>query len=115
VKLNHVNLTVSDVQAARRFLERYFGLRSPGGGKKNFDVLFDDNGLVLTLIGAGKGKTVAYPPSFHIGFMQPTEEDVDRINARLREDGFEVEPPQRLHGWTFYVEAPGGFTVEVLC
>ncbi|MEH7558993.1 glyoxalase, partial [Priestia megaterium] len=32
----------------------------------------------------------------------------------LKEDGFNVEPPKQLHRYTFYVEAPGGFTVEVL-
>lgn len=36
------------------------------------------------------------------------------INRRLKDDGFDVDPPQRSHGWTFYVKAPGGFTVEVL-
>jgi lactoylglutathione lyase len=44
------------------------------------------------------------------------KEAVDQVNRRLREDGFVVEPPSRQHGaWTFYLEAPGGFTIEVLC
>jgi hypothetical protein len=30
VKLNHVNLTVDDVPAARRFLERHLGMRRHG-------------------------------------------------------------------------------------
>lgn len=34
---------------------------------------------------------------------------------RLKADGFDVQPPQRSHGWTFYVVAPGGFAVEVVC
>jgi lactoylglutathione lyase len=51
-----------------------------------------------------------------IGFIQATNEDVDEINRRVREDGYDVEAPSRQHGaWTFYFEAPGGFTVEVLC
>ena len=33
---------------------------------------------------------------------------------RLRADGFEVNPPERSHAYTFYVKAPGGFTVEVM-
>jgi lactoylglutathione lyase len=115
MKLNHVNLTVDDVPAASAFLEQYFGLRPIGEGRKNFAALFDDDGLVLTLIGVGRSRTVSYPQTFHIGFMQPTEGHVDELNRRLREDGFDVEPPSRHHAWTFYVEAPGGFTVEVLC
>jgi catechol 2,3-dioxygenase-like lactoylglutathione lyase family enzyme len=111
MKLNHINLTVTDVPEAERFLEKYFGLQSQGGDNK-FAVLFDDDGLVLTLIKAGQ---VKYPGTFHIGFMQESKERVNEINQRLKDDGFDVKPPQRLHGWTFYVDAPGGFTVEVLC
>jgi len=72
VKLNHVNLTVDDVSAARAFLEKHFGMRPYGATRR----------------------------SFHIGFIQPTEADVDEVNRRIREDGY---------------DAPGGFTVEVLC
>ena len=44
-----------------------------------------------------------------------TEEQVNQINQRLREDGYQVPSPARLHGsWTFYFQGPGGFTVEVL-
>jgi catechol 2,3-dioxygenase-like lactoylglutathione lyase family enzyme len=116
MKLNHVNLTVDDVPGARRFLERHFGLRPYGEGQKNFDVLFDDDDLVLTLIGVGRSNTVSYPKTFHIGFIQPSEEQVNEINRQLKEDGFDVEAPSRQHGaWTFYFKAPGGFTIEVLC
>jgi catechol 2,3-dioxygenase-like lactoylglutathione lyase family enzyme len=60
-------------------------------------------------------KRVRYPSSFHIGFIQPSPARVDEINKRLRDDGFNVDAPAHLHGsWTFYFQAPGGFTVEVL-
>jgi len=108
--INHINLTVTDVVGAAQFLEKYFGLRGQGGDEK-FTLLFDDDGMVVTLIKAGQ---VKYPGTFHIGFVQESEARVNEINQRLKDDGFEVKPPQRLHGWTFYVQAPGGFTVEVL-
>ena len=111
MKLNHINLTVTDVPGTVKFLENYFGLQSQGGDNK-FAVLFDDDGLVLTLIKAGQAK---YPSTFHIGFGQESEERVNEINQRLKEDGFDVKPPQRLHAWTFYVQAPSEFTIEVLC
>lgn len=111
MKINHLNLTVTDVEAAAAFLEKYFGLQ-PQGGDSKFTVLFDDNGMVLSLMKAGQ---VKYPGTFHIGFMQESEAQVDALNQRLRNDGFDVPAPQRLHAWTFYVQAPGGFTVEVLC
>ncbi|MCM3273345.1 VOC family protein [Paenibacillus elgii] len=115
MKLNHINLTVTDVPAAQQFLETYFGLKpmdTSGDARGNsFAVLFDDNGMVITLM---KGAEVQYPKTFHIGFIQGSEEKVNEINRRMKDDGFDVKPPQRSHGWTFYVKAPGGFTVEVL-
>jgi catechol 2,3-dioxygenase-like lactoylglutathione lyase family enzyme len=54
-----------------------------------------------------------YPETFHIGFFVDSEELVDEVNGRLREDGFDVAPPERHHAYGFYVRAPGGFTVEL--
>src|SRR5438445_7608708 len=117
MKMNHLNLTVTDAAETAQFLEKYFGLRSMEGleQKKTFTMVRDDNGLVLTLIRASRETEVQYPPTFHIGFIQESEERVNEIHQRLKEDGYEVPPPARLHGsWTFYFTAPGGFTIEVL-
>lgn len=111
MKLNHLNLTVTDVSAAQGFLENYFGLKCIGSRGNGFAVLNDDDGFVLTLM---KAKEAQYPNTFHIGFPQKDEEEVNKMNQRLKEDGFDVKPPQHLHGYTFYVDAPGGFTVEVM-
>lgn len=117
--LNHLNLTVTKPAETAQFLMTYFGLRNlqetlPDNASMAF--LMDDQGFVLTLIRAKRGTEIAYPPTFHIGFGQPTEERVNEINQRLKDDGFDVPAPARLHGsWTFYFEAPGGFTIEVLC
>jgi hypothetical protein len=53
------------------------------------------------------------PSTFHIGFFIDDEERVDDINRRLKHDGFDVAAPRRSHAYGFYVEAPGGFTVEL--
>ncbi|MDW6022392.1 VOC family protein [Mesorhizobium sp. BAC0120] len=106
--LNHVNRSVTDVQAAKSFLETYFGLKELGGGNQNRAFMKDDHGLVLSLF---KAKEVSYPATFHI---QDSEEKVNEVNRRLKDEGFDVAEPRQLHGWTFYVKAPGGFTVEVL-
>jgi lactoylglutathione lyase len=112
MKMNHVNLTVTDVPQTRRLFETYFGLtRSRELGNDNFDVMFDDDGSAITLM---KGDEVSYPKTFHVGFIQESEEQVNEINQRLKDDGFDVEPPKRFHGsWTFYFRAPGGFMIEV--
>jgi len=116
MKLNHLNLTVTDVVAARSFLEKHFGMRGMEGGNDRITGLYDDDGLVLTLMAPGKNAEVKYPASFHIGFTQKTEAQVNEINQRLKDDGIDVKPPARLHGaWTFYFVAPGGFAIEVGC
>ncbi|WP_338057494.1 hypothetical protein [Shimazuella soli] len=48
-----------------------------------------------------------------MGFSQESKEQVNQINQRLKEDGYTVKPPTQLHTWTFYVETPDNFTVEV--
>ncbi len=116
MKLNHLNLAVTDVTEARRFLEEYFGLND-GGGNKNIGFLRDENGMVLTLTSmkVGGEVEVKYPATFHIGFIQESKERVNEINKRLKDDGFDVPTPSMQHGsWTFYFLAPGGFTIEVL-
>src|SRR5574338_220348 len=107
MRLNHLNLTVTDVPATVRFLETYFGLRNlrDNSENRNFAVLMDDGGLVLTLMRAGwppygnrserEGVQVKYPGNFHIGFAQESEERVNEIYRRLKDDGFDVAPPQR--------------------
>ena len=132
--LNHLNLTVVSPDETSAFLAKYFDLQ-PRGGNAGIQMLSDDKGMVLTLIKAraedhdqGPGARdqgsesqsqlparVRYPSSFHIGFIQPTRERVDEINARLAADGYRVPPPSIQHGsWTFYFTAPGGFTIEVM-
>lgn len=111
MKLNHLNLTVNDVAASRDFLETYFGMMCVNSRGNGFAAMFDDDQFVLTLM---KGKEVQYPKTFHIGFPQESREKVDRINERMRKDGYAVDPHIESHGYTFYVQSPGGFTVEVL-
>lgn len=53
--MNHLNLTVSDVPAAKAFLEKYFGLVDIGGGNKNRAFLRDDRWLVPSMF-KGKGR-----------------------------------------------------------
>jgi lactoylglutathione lyase len=116
VKLNHLNLAVTDVQRAREFLIKYFGLDPEGmPGNDRIGFVRDENGMVLTLTNLDRATEVHYPETFHIGFIQESRERVDEINRRLKEDGYDVPPPSKIHGsWTFYFLAPGGFVIEVL-
>jgi lactoylglutathione lyase len=116
--MNHVNLAVTDVIEAQKFLEKYFGLKPVPGMKENpvIAVFMDEGGMVLSLSNPEKATKVTYPGSFHIGFGQESPEKVNAINKRLKDDGFDVPPPSKQHGsWTFYFMAPGGYVIEILC
>lgn len=116
MKLNHLNLTVTNTLAASRFLVEYFGMCSMGGnaGMRFLTDKDDEWGFVLTLTKAGKNTEVKYSDIFHIGFFVESEETVSETYHRLKEDGFDVPAPERNnHAYGFYVRAPGGFTVEL--
>jgi lactoylglutathione lyase len=112
MRVNHLHLMVTDVPAATTFLERYFELRK-SGGNAGLTVLLDDSGFVLTLMKMNSKSTRGYPQNFHVGFFVDSEATVDAIRGRMLADGLEVPPPKREHAYSFYVNAPGGFLVEV--
>jgi lactoylglutathione lyase len=65
-------------------------------------------------MGVGDSNSVSYPRTFHLGFIRPSEAEVNEINQRLNEDGFDVEAPSHQHGaWSFTFQAPGDFAVVV--
>ena len=116
MKLNHINLTVTDVPQATDFLVKYFGMRSMGGNK-GMGFLTDEEdgwGFVLTLMKANEATQSKYPGTFHIGFFIDSRETVDKLNQRLKGDGYDVPAPEDTgHSYGFYINAPGGFAVEV--
>lgn len=116
MKLNHINLTVTDVTAAASFLTTYFGLINRGGNA-GMTLLTDaegHDGMVLTLMKAKQAAFRGYPETFHVGFYIDSKDEVDRLSAQLRGDGFDAGVPADTgHSYGFYVKAPGEFTVEV--
>ena len=115
MKLNHVNLAVSDVLQTQLFFQTYFGFQPLTKGSPVLTVLRDESGSILTLSNFNKATDVTYPEDFHIGFIQNSREDVNAINQRLKDDGFDVEAPHISHGsWTFYFRIPGAVLIEVL-
>ena len=113
MKLNHINLGVTDVTAATTFLTQQFGLRLASDMPQTEFMGFthDDNDALISVF---KAKDVVYPKIFHIGFLQDTTEAVNTIHSRLEADGFAPGVAKEEHGrYVFYVNAPGGFLVEV--
>jgi lactoylglutathione lyase len=113
MKLNHINLGVTDVTAATTFLTQQFGLRLAANMPQNEFMGFthDDNDALISVF---KAKDAMYPKIFHIGFLQDSTEEVNTIRAKLEAGGFKPGEATEDHGrYVFYVNAPGGFLVEI--
>jgi lactoylglutathione lyase len=117
MRINHMNLAVSDPPQAARFFEDFFGLRRvEEKGRDALIVLLDDSGCSFLLSNFEHAANVVYPRDFHIGFIQETKDQVQVMFDRLHTAGFVEKTPQAMHGnWGFYVHAPGGILVEVSC
>lgn len=48
MKINHLNLTVTDVIEVKNFLETYFGLQCYTSMGKSFAAMLDDDGFCST-------------------------------------------------------------------
>lgn len=116
MRLNHLNLTVTDVPAAATFFSTYFGMHDMGGnaGMAFLSDLPEYRGMILSLMKAKSATFRGYPETFHVGFFIEDRAAVDALATRLRNDGYEFEGPAHTgHSYGFYVNAPGGVVVEV--
>ena len=56
MRVNHLNLTVTDPVETQQFLVKHFGLKPRGKGNQNLALLSDDNGMVLSLMNMKMGR-----------------------------------------------------------
>ncbi|MBS1822681.1 MAG: VOC family protein [Acidobacteria bacterium] len=117
--LNHANLSTSNVPRLAEFFCSIFGFSQLKQRADKFALLRNRDGFLLTLM---YDKHVAsgqqYPPTFHIGFLQPTASAVDRVYEELTARNYAAPTPAKLQrggppAYGFYCEAPGGIVVEV--
>lgn len=113
VCLNHLNLVVSDLDAADTWFTTYFPF-SVRTRHRGLTVLDGADGFVLVLMRA-RESAPDYPAGFHIGFLVDDEEAVDAEYARLTAAGLDVpRPPRRMRGtYGFYFTAIDGVLLEV--
>ncbi|QVL34051.1 VOC family protein [Telmatocola sphagniphila] len=115
LNLNHINLPVPDVAATRDFFVKHFGMVSVFELPKNsLVILRDEAGLVLNLSHFDKTSVIEYHKDFHIGFFRATREEIDAIHSQLNTSGVIAESPKKAVGrYGFFIDAPGGFMIEV--
>lgn len=120
MKLNHINLPVTDVAASISFFEKYFHFKCiETKGDNLLAVLQGTDGFTLVLMANSfnRNGNAAYPDAFHIGFFVDTREQVTDLYNRLVADKYTTEhPPGNLRGsFGFYFNAPGNLLTEVTC
>jgi catechol 2,3-dioxygenase-like lactoylglutathione lyase family enzyme len=115
MKLNHIDLQVSNVSAARVFFETHFGLRCVFQRREELAMLEDDAGLSLGVSNLFDSPPPAYPPDFHIGFILSRESEVRAIHDRLMAANVEIRTSLSRGGPNLYFicVGPDRLVIEV--
>jgi len=118
MRLNHLDLPVRDVAAARDFFETWLDFTHvETRGANGLSILRDASGLVLVLSRLQRRGARRFPAGFHIGFHLETEAAVVHLHARLSGAGLgEIAAPSMQRGaFSFYCHGPGDLLIEVAC
>ncbi|HET8654834.1 MAG TPA: VOC family protein [Longimicrobiaceae bacterium] len=115
MRLNHVDLQVSDVDRAREFFERHFGLRCVFQRRDELAMLEDEAGLSLGVSNLFHSPAPVYPPDFHVGFILETEAQVREQYQRLARAGVQMKADLTVGGPNLYFVCigPDAIPVEV--
>ena len=115
MKLNHIDLPVTDIAGACAFFEKHFRFRCIFSRDDGLTVLLDEDGLALTLSAVVQGERPIYPTGFHIGFNLDDQDELFETHGRILAAGVPIVRPLGDLGGalTFHCQAPGPILVEV--
>jgi catechol 2,3-dioxygenase-like lactoylglutathione lyase family enzyme len=115
MRLNHIDLQVSDVDAAREFFERFFGLRCRYQRQKQIAIFDSDTGFEFAVSNLFNSPPPSYPPDFHLGFALERTSEVRDVYERLKAAGVEMKLDLGVQGpaLVFQCLGPDAIPVEV--
>ncbi|MCK1388808.1 VOC family protein [Bradyrhizobium sp. 21] len=119
MRLQHLNLTTSDVSALAAFFERFFGFEPYAARGDALVVLRNGHDFILTVMRGKTGEPADYPANFHIGFYYDEAIEVEAKHAELSAAGLspnKIAFMDRGGGARiphFYCAAPGNVLIEV--
>ncbi|MGY0034925.1 VOC family protein [Pedobacter sp. NJ-S-72] len=119
MNLNHINLSIPDVPAARDFFETNLNFQCTDLKLNDtLSVLKGENGFILVLMNErlNQDGNHAYPDSFHIGFYLKDEEEVLSMFEKLKAAGvlLEQEPQKIRKVFGFYFKHQN-ILIEIVC
>jgi len=112
MKLNHLDLQSTDVQALAAFFVDHFDLQRRSNDRSPaIAILGDEAGFTLVI---QRHAAPSYPEHFHVGFIHDAVAPVAAHRDRLAAAGLAVgELSTDNRGTRFYLKAPGDLLVEV--
>jgi len=115
MKLNHLDLQVSDIGRAREFFETFFNLRCTYQRAGQIALLEDESGFSLAVSNLRNSPPPIYPPDFHIGFILEKADAVRTMYERLKSAGVPIKFDLASGGANLYFMclAPDAISVEV--
>jgi len=111
MKIEHIAMYVSDLEAARDFFIKYIGASSNSGyhnkttNFRSYFLSFDDGARLEIMTRpkmADSQNDIARTGYIHIAFSLGSKEKVDELTARLKADGYEVVSGPRTTGDGYY-------------
>jgi catechol-2,3-dioxygenase len=116
MKLNHLDVQVSDIHKARAFFETYFGLRCTYTRRSEITFLEDETGFSFGLSNLqGETQPPVYPPDFHFGFVLEDTARVEAIYEHMQRTGVLMKAELQEGGPNMYFicSGPDNIPVEV--
>lgn len=104
MKLNHINLVVSNVAVTILFFEKYFDFKCTDvKGDNIVAILKGADDFTLVILKNKEGNPI-YPDAFHIGFMLDSTDSVTETYQKLKNGGvvLEQEPKKIRDSFGFY-------------
>ncbi len=110
MQLNHLNLCVDNLAAARDLFQCCFDFQFVDQKGDAIVVMTDGHGFTLVLSNPqafGAEMPTIYPEGFHVGFIVETTDQVNHIHSRLAAADIHIdhEPRKIRESYTFYFTA----------
>lgn len=115
MRLNHIDLHVSDVSAARAFFVMHFDFHCSYQRGDQIALLEDESGFSLAVSNLFGSPPPAYPPDFHIGFVLESESQLRVFYERMKHAGVPMRSELSRGGPNLYFvcTGPDGIAIEV--
>jgi len=107
MRLRHVDLQVSDVDAAREFFETYFGLKCTYQRQKQIAIFADETGFEFAVSNLFDSPPAEYPVDFHVGFILDHTNQVRDVYDRLQKAGVPMKLDLGVKGPSLVFQCAG--------